>query len=460
MGDRATAERARIEAHAQAPAAERLAKLLVGATNAAERARVLSEAVQRGAALERPDAATLEELGRIEVDALGQRAEGVAHLRLALALAPSSHEARAALAVGLAHAGSTSEAVALLTPMLAPDPAPLLSLRDAASALATLDRALTAESRSDEALVVRELRAIAGGLDDGAHVELRARRLAIDPAAPVPIALDAATMRSAVVPPSAPALLLDLAAALAGIEGKIVDVDLEALVGPPRTRMPAPDAIRLAVRRLATLLGLAWPEIVVTDRTPRPRIVVREPACLIVPAAVLDRPDPVQTAMLAPPLVRLALGVPWLDDPEGPDACSVVLAAAHAAGLPDGPSDEIARRVGRAIGRKQKKALAELGPALAASPPTLDHVVRLEHAIACAGLRAAFVATGDLLATLDAARASDATLDQATSNVGPTALAAVLRHPIVGDLVQFGLAQSTLRLRWRAGTLWQLGGAR
>jgi hypothetical protein len=117
--------------------------------------------------------------------------------------------------------------------------------------------------------------------------------------------------------------------------------------------------------------------------------------------------------------------------------------------------DEAERRLGRGIGRRQKKALAELAPALRATRAAAPQDVRaLELGVRCTELRAAFVATGDLLATLEAVRALDDELARATMHFGPAALQAVLTHPLAGDLVRFALAASTTALRWHAGTLW------
>ena len=77
-----------------------------------------------------------------------------------------------------------------------------------------------------------------------------------------------------------------------------------------------------------------------------------------------------------------------------------------------------------------------------------------ERGIARSELRAAFIVTGDLLATLDAARASDAELARATANVGKAALAATLSHPFARDLVSFALAPATTALRRKLGTSW------
>jgi tetratricopeptide (TPR) repeat protein len=465
-GDQASAEGALAEATAYAATAARVARLLgLHAGVPADQARVLADVVSRAQDLDRPDATCLAELGRLEI-ALGRWSESVAHLRLAVALAPTLNEARAGLAKGLTNGGAPGEAASVLTPMMTPDPAPLLSLRDPADALTTLERALEAEGRRDESLVARELRAVAGGLDDGAHAALRARRLVVDPASPIPIALDSATLRGA-VPRDAPSLLFDLALALTGTEAKLIGVDPQEFGVTPRDRlMPAGGHPLLAlVHRMATMLGIVRPEVALCAGAGLPRIVAKDAPWLVVPEALLEQPEPTQTATLARPLVRMALAVPWLEHLSHREIHALLCGAARQA-VPGFASrsmdpeqqelaDDFARRVGRAIGRRQKKALAELAARLEESlPPTLADAVGFERAVARTELRSAFVMTGDLLATLDAVRASDPELSRATASVGPSALAAALIHPVAGDVAVFALSSAAMGLRWRAGTLW------
>jgi tetratricopeptide (TPR) repeat protein len=462
-GDMAGAEKALVEATAQSPKASRLSRLAGLFTGApADHARALNAVVARGRDLDRPDAASFAALGRLEVDALGRWAEGVGHLRLAIGLAPGIHEARAALARGLTHLRAGGEAITTLLPALVPDASPLLSLADPAAALATLETAFVAEGRHDEATIGRELRAIAGGLDDGAHAELRARRHSIDPAMPVPPVLDAAMLRASVLPEGVPVLLLDLAAAIAGASSKFARVDMDELGISPRSRLTGHP---LPVYRLAKMFGLEAPDVVTSAVVTRARVVAHETPWFAVPEALLQQSEPVQAAALVGPLVRLALGVPWIEDLRGVQAHAVLCAAARQV-LPGYASeerdaalqerlDDFTRRLARAIGRKQKKALQELAPALGATrPPTLADVEALERGIARTELRAAFLATGDLLATLDSARASDAELGRTTASVGKAALAAVLTHPLTRDLVTFALAPATTALRRKAGTTW------
>jgi cellulose synthase operon protein C len=464
-GDRAGAETALVEATAHDATAARLARVLgLHADVPAEQARTLADVVARAQDLGRPDASCVAALGKLEI-ALGRWADSVDHLRLAVALAPTVTDVRAGLAKALLHHGAPAEATKILVPMITPDPPPLLSLKDPADALATLEHALEAEGRRDEALVARELRAVAGGLDDGAHAELRARRLAIDPAAPIPIALDPTTLRGTLVPNGAPAQLFDLASAIAGAEAKLVQATLEDFGVTSRDRLlPASGhPLLMLVHRLATMLGIARPEVALCVGAGPPRVAAKDGLWLVVPEAILELPEPTLTASLARLLVRIALALPWLEDASSRHTHALLCAAArqvnstYAAASIDPEQQELvadlAKQVGRAIGRRQKKALVEL--ALAESPaPTLADVAAFERAVARTELRAAFVMTGDLLATLDAVRATDASLLRATASVGPSALAATLAHPLAGDLATFALSSAAMGLRWRAGTLW------
>jgi tetratricopeptide (TPR) repeat protein len=466
-GDTAGAEAALVEAIAQAPTPARIARLVaMHASAPSEQARALAAVVEREHDLDRPDAGSLAALGRLETS-LGRWPDAVAHLRLAVGLAPAMHEARAKLAEALVHMRGASDAAAMILSMIDPDASPLLSLGDPAAALATLDAALEGSGRGEEATVARELRAVAGGLDDGAHVALRARRLVVDPSAPVPIALDPATLRTGIVPQPVPPMLFELAAALAGAEGKLVPVDLEELgVGPRDRLLPATGhPLLLLVHRLSTMLAIARPEVVVSPVLALPRVAVKDVPWLVVPESLLAQPEPVQVAALVGPLVRIALSVPWLEDLPGAYAHATLCAAARqvvpgfASELAQGDQldliDEMSRRVGKAIGRKQKKALGELAQDLAEMrAPTLADVAAFERLVARTELRAAFVLTGDLLSTLDAARARDGALGAATASVGPAGLRATLGHPVAGDLARFALSPAATTLRWRAGTLW------
>ncbi len=480
-GDAMGAEQALVEALAQAPTTARLARVFDLHAEGTSQAHLLSAAVARSEALDRPHPLALAALGRLEVETLGRWADGVAHLRAAAALAPTMHDARAALALGLLRMGVAAEAVGLLLPMVTAEPRTLLALDDPARALATLEGALAAEARHEEAIVARELRALCGGLDDGSLAALRARRIQFDAESSPAAVLGAQVLRTSVVPREADSLLLDLAAALAGAEAKLSELRpvSDDRHGPARDR---PDLQRVTVRgrvapasghpvlallqRLTAQFGTGRPEIAIGERGAVPRLVVVQDAVWIaVPATMLDLAEPDLSAMLVPLFVRLTLAVPWLEDHRGLDAHALLCGAARLV-VPGYASegadpeqsarvDEMARRVGKALGRRQKKALAELAPALRATrAPTPKDVAAWEDAVRRTELRAAFVATGDLLSTIGAARAADERLAQATAQFSPSALGATLLQPQAGDVVRFALAPATTALRWRAGSLW------
>jgi serine/threonine protein kinase len=467
-GETDGAERALVEAVAQAPTPARLAALLdLHASDAEGQVRTLTAVLARGQQLGRQDAGASAALGRLEGNVLGRWRDAVPHLRAALAMAPAMHEVRAGLAEALLRTGSASEASVIVSSMISPDADSLLSIADPAAAVTTLEEALAAQGRPNEALVARELRALAGGLPETAQVELRARRLAVDPHATVAVSLDLATLRQAVVPHDAPAICFDLALALAGTERKIARTTLDDVRADVRDRLPPTTGhpIPWVAQRLAAALGLPRPELV-TAALPAPRIVgVQDALWIAIPQALLAHAEPVQAAAIARPLLRMALGLAWLDGSSTAQTRAVLVAAARQAvsGYGNDPSspdlrdllDDANRRVNRAVGRVQKKALTGLTPALASRPAlTLVDVQRFERAVAMAEARAAFLLTGDLLATLDAIRATDPALAAATQTPGVPALAAALRHPIAGDVARYALTTPTTSLRRRTGTLW------
>jgi tetratricopeptide (TPR) repeat protein len=480
-GNVAGAEQALIEALAHAPTPARLAMAAELYPEPPARARLLASAVARAEALERPHPECLEALGLLEVEALGRWADGVAHLSTAIALTPALPEARAALALGLLNLGVGGEAVSLLLSMVIREPGALATLRDPARALSTLEAALATEARHEEAIVARELRALCGGLDDGALAALRTRRIPLDARASPAAPLGAQLLRTSVVPREADSLLLELAAAFDGTEAKVALLrpvsDEGARRAPePRENLRITARARIApssghpvlglLQRLSAMFGVPRPEVAIVERGASPTLaVVQDAPWIAMPSALLDLPEPDLTATLVPLLVRLALTVPWLDDLRGADAHALLCGAArlvvpgYASDTTDPEQsarvDEMARRVGKVLGRRQKKALAELAPALGASrAPTLGDVAAWEDALRRTELRASFLATGDLLATVGAARARDEGLALATLHFGPGALRAVLEHPLAGDVARFALAPATTALRWRTGALW------
>jgi hypothetical protein len=102
-------------------------------------------------------------------------------------------------------------------------------------------------------------------------------------------------------------------------------------------------------------------------------------------------------------------------------------------------------RIAKVAGRKVKRALEET--ALRIRPQADTTAWR--QAISITGLRASYVATGDLTATLSQAIRTDSELAQASRDM---LAAKVFSHPMTRDVVLFALSDSALALRRSAGT--------
>ncbi|MEO6577213.1 MAG: hypothetical protein ABIP89_25415, partial [Polyangiaceae bacterium] len=465
MGDRAGAERALVEAAAQAPNAEVLARLTAfHQGDQTAQARALSAVVARGQKLGRVDAGWLAALGELEVDSMGRSQEGITHLRQAAALDPNLFETRFHLARALARIGGNEEAATTLLPMITPDPHPFLALKDQIAALELLERALSGSRRGEEAIAVRELRAIAGGLDDGAHSWLRSRRLPYDPSSVD--GLDRATLVKRALPPEGRHVLLEVAAAASGMEGKIFRANLAELGISTRERIGGRSGhpIRALLDRVMRILALDEVELAISDTVSFARVFIQDVPWLVVPPALVDQPEPLQLAAIARALTRVALRVPWIEDLPPPHVHAYLTAVARQV-VPDFASDAedryfselvagYAPRVSHAIGRKHRKLLSDLAPQLESSRATAQEVDALVQAIARAEYRVAFLASGELLSTFDELRALDASFARTSTTADLRALAAVLAHPLAGDVARFAISPEATALRWRIGTVW------
>lgn len=464
QGDRPAAENALAMALAENPTHAILARVATfcGTPPAgpADHARILSAAAARGAEIAKPDGAVLAALAELEIDALGKANEGVNHARTALGLSPGSHGARGALARGLARVGQHADAVLVALPMFDHGAASLLALPNPDALLDVLESSLHASRREQESIVVRELRAMGGGVNDATVIGLRARRLpeGVDGGPPV---LDRATLVDHVVPGEARTLFLEVAIAIAGAETRLFPTELESVGTSLRGNVPHGHPLRVLFQRAVESLGIEGAELVVSDSVVYPRTAHTSVPVVIAPAGLANAPEPVQMAALVRALVRAVLGVPWIDRASSAHVRAALIAAARivAPHFADEASEELAaelaKPMNKAISRKNKKALSMLESELHGAPaPSQAEVDALVQSIGQTELRAAFVLTGDLLATLDDLRASDGVYARATQNRSAAALAATLRHPLASGLVPFALSESCTKLRRSAGTIW------
>jgi len=281
-------------------------------------ARALEQVIVVGQRLGRVDASWYATLGQIEVERLMRVREGIAHLQQAVTIDSTLHETRFELANALSKAQAHQDAARTLHAMVSPDPHPLLSLADPASALGVLERSLNAERRNEEALAVSELRAVAGDLDDGRYSWLRGRRpRTLEPNQAV---LDRATLVTHVLPSEGRHVLLEVAAAIYGIEAKMLRSDVNEIGISSRDRVSsrAGHPTRALLDRLMRMLSLSDVELVITPNVVRTRVLTQDVPWVVVPTTLTDLPEMAQLAAIGRALARIAFGVPWLEELPGP----------------------------------------------------------------------------------------------------------------------------------------------
>ena len=427
-------------------------------------ARALAAVIGFGQQLGKADPRWFATLGQLEVESLGRLRDGVVHLQRAVQMDPALFETRYELANAFARMSANEEAARVLVGMISPSPRPLLAIADPAAALELLERTLGAERRGEEAIVVSELRAIGGELDDGRHGWLRARRLG--PVDPHHQMLDRPTLVTHVLPPEGRHVLLEVAAAIAGIESKMLRSDLGELGIGSRDRVSSRSGhpTRALLDRLVKQLGLGEIELVISPNVTRTRVLAQDVPWIVVPRGLVDLPEPTQLAALGRALARIAFGVPWLEELPPPHIEALLVAAARQV-VPTYGADDLdvlsgklvtqhEQGVARVLSRRQKKLLEELAPHIAAPQGRLMPIEALIGALARGELRAAYVLTGDLLATVDELRAIDTNLSRLTESPGPAALAAILEHAYAGDIARFALTTEATALRRRVGATW------
>ena len=473
LKDMNQAEKALVDAVAVAPdhprAFARLGRFFrsaqaPGGVDAVSYARALAAVIGRGQQLGNQDARWFASLGHIEVEQLNRLRDGVTHLARAVVMDNKLHESRYELATAYSRLGAHDEAAKTVMSMLHPTSQPLVAISDPAAALELLERALNAERRQEEAIVVSELRAIAGELDEGRHAWLRSRRLGNFDAHHVP--LDRATLVSHVVPPEGRHILLDIAQAISGIETKLLRADISEIGVASRDRVGkrSGNPTRILLDRLAKALGINDVELVITPNVSRTRVLAQDALWVVVPKALTELPEPTQLASIGRALARIALNVPWLEELPPPHIEAMLCAAGRSVNPAFGKDDidvlslklvlQYEPNLVKELSRKQKQNLEKLVPMMNGPQGRLIPIDVLIGALARAELRIAYLLTGDVLATIDELRGLDGAFLQATETPGRQSLGAVLDHPFAGDVVRYALTTEATALRRRVGSTW------
>lgn len=468
-GERSAALDMLVESVAQAPdharSFTRLARVFrtKDAFDAAGYARALEAVIRRGQEIGHVDARWFAALGHVKISALEQLRDGIQHLQRAVQLNAALVETRLELASAYARIGAHDEASRVLLALVTAQPSPLLDVSDPAAALELLERVLTAQRRTEEAVVASELRLVDGSVGEAREAWLRDRRLGRFEPPHTP--LDRPALVAHVMPPDGRHVLFEVAAACSGIEQKVFRAELAELGVSPKERIlpRSGHKTRLLMDRMLVALGLVDIGLLVSPVVSACRIVLHDGAWLVVPRAMTELPERAQLAAMARVLVRFVMGVPWLEEVSPPQAMAMLVALARqiVPAYGDPLDAQTARFLGqyeatvrREISRKQKKLLEELAPHLSqplGRPPPIEVLVRT---MARTEVRGGYLLTGDLLATIDELRARDAALFRVTESPGRSALAAVLEHPLAGDVARFALTSEASALRRRVGSIW------
>lgn len=410
--------------------------------------------------------------GMLEVHTLGRPADGAAHLQKAMALG-SSPEIRVGHAQALHASGRYKEAANALRDLVTEsvemparlyEPPQLSTIRQATVApqgtvlgvtLVTLSDALGADNRPEDRLVVDEIRACLGELTADRIGALRARRLPAE--APVPASMTGADL-ARILLPEARTPLISVAVAMAPVAAKVLRFELSSLGVGSRERIGPRDlhAVRMVAERAARAFGIELFELYLAPSWQGPaRVFPGDPPAIVAHTSFADLPEPEMLFALGRLFCRMALGLAWLDELP-PEQVDGFLLASLRAVVPQFASGELgnareiavqsfAAGVSRGIGRRQRKMIEEIIPSVSAAydPNAFVHAARRSE------WRAAYLLTGDLVASVDYLRRTEPDLSRLAE--GPRTL---LRHPIVAELFRYALSHEALGERKRIGTGW------
>lgn len=449
---------------------------------AAGLAHAIEQIVEMAKARRRPvETRWLITLGLLQVNMLKRHNEGLANLQAAAstsAAGGSPHpEVRAALGSGLLSAGRNKEAIQLLRELVTTDAETLLRLAEPSAfstvrtatvaatgtvlgaCLSCLDAALGTEGRPEERLAVEEVRAALGELPADRLGKLRARRL--EPEIPFAGALAGSELVHTLVP-EARSPLIDIAVAIQPIAAKALRFELGALGISSRERIGPRDShpTRHFADKIARCLGIESYELYLTPSwNGAIRVYPGDPPALVGPLLLAELSESEQMFALARLLMRTALGVTWLDEVSSEVADALLLSAVRCV-IPQFGAGEISAQreqatqallpaMQRAIGRRQRRALEDLVPALTSSWDFRSFSIGVRRS----EYRTAYVLSGDLLGSLDYLKRFDADIGRAADNPR-----VYLQHPVTNELIRYALSAEGYTERRRVGTVWALPG--
>ena len=419
-------------------------------------AAALEQVLEIAAARRLPvDPRWLVTLGMLEVTVLIRPREGVSHLQQATALPGAQPDVRIALGRGLEAAGRNGEAAQVLRDVLVSEGEVFARVSDLTSGLASLEAALAKEGRVDERLAVEEVRACLGDVKSDRLARLRARRL--NEGAPFAGCLSAPELPRLLLP-EARTPLLEVARALGPIAAKILRFDLGTLGVTSRDRLGPRDGhpTRALADRVARALGIEAFEIYLSSSWQgAARVYPGDPPILVGPTTFAELPEPEQLFALGRLLTRVALGPTWLDELPVDAVDGLFIAAlrsvdpAFGSGEISSSREQMAQQllpaVQKAIGRRQRKQIEEIAPAITGNYDARSITIALRRS----EYRTAYVLGGDLVAAIDYLRRFDREIARSADE--PRVL---LQHPVTNEMLRYALTVEACAERRRAGTSW------
>jgi len=382
------------------------------------------------------DPSWLLELADIELR-LGRERAAILHLRMASKMGPDDVRPLVALAGALLAIAENDEAAKVLHQLVQRDPTN-------AEVLAARERALLGSSAREEALVVSELRAWLGQVDDSGR--FRSRR--VHPNAPREGVLDDTTLVKSVLPRGAPHAVFNVLRVVARAVPKLSPPQpLSAYGLSSRDRLTSKSGhpLRLLVDRLCVALGLEKIEVYVHNANDGAvEIEPHDPPSLIVPSYLLSLAEMEVVFAVARALARFALGGYAIDKLGARGIAAAIAAAVAPLGgtLPVVDAEDIERRITKALDRHARKSLEPLAPNVKPFDPEA-----LIRAVEQGAIRVAYLLSGDLGSALTNVRRRERIHVGELGREGTS----------TGDLIRFALGDESVALRKQLGITWASG---
>jgi hypothetical protein len=458
LGDEASAERILLQALMlggdNTTALDNLVTMYGSSREAGERvANALQKVMNHAASTGRPQRAEwLAAMGKVESTLLGLKAEGLARLREAAVMAPGLVATYQALAD--AHGAAHDEAARDITAMFPAFARSAPSAAQITSMVTLLGRACRQGQRESLAAVADELLAFVGKPEGSGPG--RVLPLGASPAA----ALGRETVRASLLHDASQAPLLDVAALLWQTDtlAKLLRQEPDSLGLTMRDRLTprASHPLRALADRVARNFGDLRFDLYLNAITAGTgRVLPGDPCALVLPPGFDELPESEQAATLARLLTYVALDIPWLEELPESEVDGILFGALRVGvdlwGQGElSPSAETSARTWRQrllkpAGRKVKRALEDSAQRIRA--PADSSAWR--EAMRAAGLRAAYVITGDLSTTL--ALATKLAGDFAGLH-GQALATKLFATTITREVITLALSDAAVGLRRAAGT--------